>query len=52
MTVSDPWPHFDPDERTETILHLQARADLEQLNGRRSNLGTKVDRHSGQAVED
>ncbi|MGW9825106.1 hypothetical protein ACUXNS_000090 [Brevibacterium pityocampae] len=25
---ADGWPHFDPDERTETILHLQARQEL------------------------
>lgn len=30
MTADD-WPHFDPDERTETILHLQARQELEEL---------------------
>lgn len=31
MTAGDPWPHFDPDERTETILHLQARQELESM---------------------
>lgn len=28
---TDDWPHFDPDERTETILHLRARQELEEL---------------------
>ena len=31
MTAGDPWPHFDPDERTETIEHLRARQELEDL---------------------
>ena len=28
---ADGWPHFDPDERTETLLHLQARQEIEEL---------------------
>lgn len=29
---ADDWPHFDPDERTETVTHLRARGDLERID--------------------